>query len=531
MQSHDIPWGPTFAEYSKRPFNPERTELSSKDAKKFFTRYGVLPLGSLESLLYEADPRRDFASFKVPKLSDILKIVQAYMDVTSDKVFHNYYGFLCFRHLLHSTCLAVLKETGLLVQMHDTLRRFKSWESMASAVAYQVLELAGAAAAGGKAELDKLDPIFDSPNCAINTYHGDTNLLMITDILWEDRDSLLTLTLNGLLPGIGVLLMLVGFHMFPQVTSTRSLDFLYLQDLASRLYLIGSLRDRQICMLLCGTGMERGLEWKYGEQRFVSADDSHKVANAYLRLFEVYSDHRESLPIIPVAFMHYIYNFVQQVVAQNPSVPIYELIEVAHTSLKFLWLFFEVLENLKVNLHLPTRAYATFCFFSLGFIQKRLQSPEDQYMLVEVLSGAEFVALAGRVLLLVTAEANDCEFMDGLDMLIAILGQLDSTVSRSVGTAPSLFAGSGVEHAKVAHQIKLSEALQPSRSRSNSGLKGLLNKMIRTWSQFDGSLGDNIAGNPYQGCAYPRCFEPYDSEIKLRKLPTRALGNENVRRT
>ncbi|KAG9087358.1 hypothetical protein FS749_002968, partial [Ceratobasidium sp. UAMH 11750] len=354
-------WGPVFNKYSTRGFHPRIIDISDEDIENFHKICkGIPPPAILESNLCRSDPRA--SDYRVMRVDSIMDAMGGYMmTVNCRKLFKHYYGFLCFRHLLHTICLVSLNETQTPATLLKSLNQGASWNDLCKLVAFEALNK-GEKAAGDAASFQQFCGFFAGSRF-LGDLHPGVFAAAILIPLWEDRDSFLTLCLRGLLPGCSLLLLIV-LKLLPLHPDKELVyrNTFFLQHLVLRLYLVGSHRDRQILQHIYMATQQMLVSVFEPNTLFVSPEDSRTVSQAYSGLLFVWQQDGSSTKNIPVKFMDALSGDVLSLSTFNPLATTEELIDVIHTSLKFLWLLLEHRGRVPVVEHAWARRYGTGMF-------------------------------------------------------------------------------------------------------------------------------------------------------------------------
>ncbi|KAG8695845.1 hypothetical protein FRC08_007526 [Ceratobasidium sp. 394] len=366
MSSRVNIWGPEFSEYSQSECDPRPSEVVSKtEVANFYNIYGVTPLATLERLLLRCDPRTDTLdiSSSTP-LNMLIDIIRRYLAVSKQKIFKNYYGFLLVYHLVYVTCLAILKETNTLDRLLESLDPDMSWSDVSRNIAFAAQDRV-AEASQNAASLGEFYGKFTQRGLfAPYNSAPATDTVWLARVIWEDRDSFLTLCLRGHLPGCALLLLLALEFLPPNLGQAKN-GLLYLQDLGFRLYLVGSRRDQQNLQRVCVGAVDKNVGWPNTRNIFTSAEDSQTLARAYSGLLRVWRRDKSSTKLVPIRLMSFLSGFVLHMSELNRLATPQEHIDVMSTSFQFLWLVFEQRGRIPVADHSEMRHFATLVFFGL----------------------------------------------------------------------------------------------------------------------------------------------------------------------
>ncbi|KAG9091546.1 hypothetical protein FS749_016460 [Ceratobasidium sp. UAMH 11750] len=447
-------WGPELGQYSHN-FDPHLLpDMPNREIANFYNEHKVLPLTSIHNSLCRSDPRIDELGFTRMKLGHVLEGLRKYMVVSrSTNVFKNYYGFLCVRNLVHINCLTILRETNTLGRVIGSLRPNASWNDMSQALAFVALDRA-TGATRDVTSLENFSGMFTRPGFAFDHTTGEANMSMLARMLWEGRDSFLTLCSLGLLPGCALLLLAV-LKLLP-TGSKEGKDVLYLQDLGFRLYLVGSRRDQQVLPPVCLFVDEKNIAWPTNTIQFLNPEDSRTIARAYSGLFLLWQQDKSSARSVSIGLMGHLAGFVLHMFGGNPSATPQELMHVASVSLQLLWMLLEPRGRLPVTEHPQVREYANLSFVTLKFIlDHHLSTQDEQYSFAKMIADNEIVSLAGRVLLLTIDEGNEFQNTECFDLVLETLIESKGAFTLATSIAPELFYDSSIEwHKVMAHLVQ-----------------------------------------------------------------------------
>ncbi|KAG8741405.1 hypothetical protein FRC12_015695 [Ceratobasidium sp. 428] len=301
-------WGPEFDEYSARRFEgPELTDMSQSEIERFLHKYHTLPLQAVESQLCETDPRAGTLDelAGVP-IADSINRLWRYVVQNTDqgRALKYYYGFICLRHMLFTTSSAILRATGTLYPVVQSLHPDASWNDWARNVAFRAIEItAGAMADPGS--FGHFCKLF-TRNPFISDVSGNaTKVDFFITALYESRDRFLTLCLRG------------------------------------------------------------GVDWSDENKQFKSLDDTQTIATTYYALFAV-SQNQVDISTIPIHFMGHLAGFVLHTAAWTPEVTTEQVIKIARIAVQFFWLLLERRGRLSITDHSKVRFYAANLFGFFG---------------------------------------------------------------------------------------------------------------------------------------------------------------------
>ncbi|KAG9077926.1 hypothetical protein FS749_010147 [Ceratobasidium sp. UAMH 11750] len=335
-----------------------------------------------------------------------------------------------------------------------------------------------------------------------------TDTVWLARVIWEDRESFFALCLRGHLPGCALLLVVV-LEFLPE-SSEQEDGMLYLQDLASRLYLVGSRRDQQILEHVCLSAINKKLWWSNSRSCFASAEDSRTLAQAYSGLLCVWQQDKSSTKPVPIRLMTFLTAFVLQMSGLNPLATPPVQIDVVSASFSFLWLYFEQRGQIPVNDHSEVRQLAMAVFSGLKFIVDTcISTRAERRRLGKMLTDAEVIGLAGRVVLLLADEGIKLQSAKSIDQDLEELSDLKFIIDATISVAADLFRDMRVEWvAVVNHLASLAGSGTLNRRDKDSASTRCWLGMCDTWIQFGNSLGNGNGDDAPHSCAYPRCWRP-----------------------
>ncbi|KAG8795403.1 hypothetical protein FRC12_014887 [Ceratobasidium sp. 428] len=348
-------WGPTFEEYHTQTFEPHPSKLVDAEIADFSREHaGLLPLSYIETSLAYFDPRTsDFGLTAQLSFNDIIAMLRKYLNQSKHKIFEHYYGFLCTRHLLHITCLSVLRETNIQDKILDSLPGNASWSQFSQYIVFAALDEASEALANDELLEDFVE--FVAGCCG--TGFGTEDVLFIVAELWRDRDSLLRLCMDGMLPGCSLLLLTSMEALPTEVNESTYKSHMHLQGLSFRLFLVGSHRDRQLLQPVCTFTPENDIDWPDDFEGYVDSADSQIITEAYSGLVAVWQETFDT-EILPIDLAIRLDRFILKTAAHNTEMRSHNLILILHTSLRLLWLIFEHRGRIPVDDHINIRDYA-----------------------------------------------------------------------------------------------------------------------------------------------------------------------------
>ncbi|QRV95178.1 MYND Zn-finger protein [Ceratobasidium sp. AG-Ba] len=515
MADQDFLWGPRFDEYSQRKFDPfafSTARATYEESMSWLKTYGILPLNAMIATLQDSDPRVD--RDKLVQERDLqvdYQTIYKYAEQQKHRIFERYYGFVAFRRLLHSISLAILEETDSMGKFIFALPSHASWGEMSQLAAFMALEIVAQEPHKGS-DTQARNHILSLPILEMTPDMPNESSLQILISLWTSRARLITLCLRGYFPGCAILLRLLYFRLAPEVSHDTAAS-LFLQDIASRLYLVGSHRDRQILAPICMLPVEKDIHWPTGATRFANAEDSAIIVNAYSGLLLVWRQDSSRIESLSVEFMCHLIEFTLHVTVHNPASKLPEALDAISWGLRTMWLLFEHYGRIPLRAHSDTRRLAIYCFGVLKLIEKQFVKKQgDRQLFAQMLAANEFLGLITRVILLVTDEGNEFKDTGGQHYLAEKLEELEDTVNLSVIAAPEVFVDSSIEWFKVLRHLWAWVEMWTD-NKEEQDLMGEC--ALQPWGHYGKSINQIFETRP-QGCANPRCFEQLTHEGSLR---------------
>ncbi|KAG8699184.1 hypothetical protein FRC08_005455 [Ceratobasidium sp. 394] len=388
------------------------------------------------------------------------------------------------------------------------------WEEMAHELAAEAMERAGRVTTDMKL-LERLYLVI----WGSKRFSGKPDIVLLTRALWEDRESFLTLCMRGLLPGCALLV----FACCQLIREDRSeeeyrQESLYLQDLALRVYLVGSYRDRQVAQIVCLQVLERDTGWFNESGSYPSIEDTRTVSKAYSDLLLAWQQDTPSFKTVEVNLLSSLARFVQVIMATSPLLGTEEPIQVSRTSLQLLWLLFETHRRMAVDEHSQIRQFATVAFDFVQVIHQGHYTKDQRHSFAKMLADIEIISLCGRILLLVLDEGHEFENTEVLAEICEQIASLKDVIGEAMSIAPELLLHeSKIDFTKVMAQAGW--ALHTGRVNfteltSNSGIANYVVDMMGSWAVFMDPLDEGH--HVPKDCAYPRCHQMGTRETMLR---------------
>ncbi|KAG8703092.1 hypothetical protein FRC08_003080 [Ceratobasidium sp. 394] len=310
------------------------------------------------------------------------------------------------------------------------------------------------------------------------------------------------------------LLLMTVLNLFPSPSEKRfHPGWSLLRDLCFRQYLVGSNRDRQILQLVSTSIIEKAIKWGEAE-RYVDAEDSHTIAQAYSALLYVSQRDTSSARILPADFMCYLTTFAMQELGPDRLVSSHDLGNIMYTSFQFQWMLFDHRGQISVEDQANIQQYALYVFLFFTATQEDFATDDEkQYIFARILGDVEIMSLIARVLLIVTYDGVEVQDNDRWEAVRGGMFQMAATVKRAVRLTPERFIGAKEEWAKVHDHLEWLLELRRSSGDSTPTAIECVYKAYRRWNGFGVALDDED-GLP-RGCAYPRCFRAISNRTLL----------------
>ncbi|KAG8725207.1 hypothetical protein FRC09_006041 [Ceratobasidium sp. 395] len=202
-------WGPPFSQYSQYSFKPREHRVLREDAARSLKLYKIPPLSLIESTLYISSCGTDgpgTADDRQRTVATILGYMVATAKNEHESVLEYYYGFLCLRRLLHLTCRYVLKETDSSDHEGGFLQQGANENDVFQATAFAALDKAAEASAS-ESRFERFCNIFTHSDFLLDRTAREWFTTIPFRGLWGERDRVLSLCVQGLLPGFSLLLL------------------------------------------------------------------------------------------------------------------------------------------------------------------------------------------------------------------------------------------------------------------------------------------------------------------------------------
>ncbi|KAG9126153.1 hypothetical protein FRC07_004672 [Ceratobasidium sp. 392] len=159
--------------------------------------------------------------------------------------------------------------------------------------------------------------------------------------------------------------------------------------------------------------------------------------------------------------------------------------------------------------------YACLGFSNLSVILESFAlTQNEQCQLAQRIADDDILSLAGRVLLLATAEGTRFQNTQSLDSTLEQFNELKDVFAMAISAVPELFHDWSIEWNKVMAHIGWPVEMGMVEKE---GKGGEATKYVSSTSQaWTRSLGLLRGRERPRGCAYPRCFGLTTSEATLK---------------
>ncbi|QRV95166.1 MYND Zn-finger protein [Ceratobasidium sp. AG-Ba] len=309
---------------------------------------------------------------------------------------------------------------------------------------------------------------------------------------------------------------------------------LYMQEVAFRVYMSGSNQDRKILQSMFIVGFMYGIKWANGgpgefkqcsdsccntgslvkHNRFspvtsgfggyYGSIDSALVADTWDEMLAGWEKEGFDTSKVPIVLLGQIAEYVHQMAMSDPRIRLDDLVKTIFTSLSLLWRIFDNRGRIPVVDHAHVRYYAARVFEILDYTQtKYISTHKEQHMLAAMLEHADFVALSGRVLLLMLEEGHQYENDHMFNDMISGIAKLGKMIKLLVADGHNHFLDSKFEWTKVLDHVKKSSVRAGSIMDHNDSQSVFLWTMFGAWGEWSGIL--EAEGYPHYPCTNPRC--------------------------
>ncbi|KAG8720847.1 hypothetical protein FRC08_017888, partial [Ceratobasidium sp. 394] len=428
-------------------------------------------------------------------------------------IFKHYWGFLCVRYILHTTCLTLLEEVGMLDEILGLLPPSEDWNEFSDSIAEAASGLTADTVT--TAALPRiLNQIFSETSFSKFQGRVETDAGFLIRQLWMDRESFFALCSDGLLPGCA-LLFLAAWKWFPTERRRRfRTDCLLLQDLCYRLYLVGSNEELQVLHRVCLYIIDKNIEWDRFEERFVSSEDSRELGQAYGELLSKARKNESIVQVLSVEITGLVGKFVLEMVGVDETATLQDKLIVHHQNFEFLWLFLEHRHRIPLVDGDRIKLYASTIFMVTANCQVHLvKTRDDQIDFARMLAASDIVSLTARILLTVMDQDYVFQGMDEWVILLGSIVRFGESLDKSISHAPERFYESRIEWAKFLDQLGLEVRLGVIEFDGKEEFLSLLVMNMTSWAKSRGFLG--VDNQPPQSCGYSRCVQPLRQERAL----------------
>ncbi|QRV80464.1 hypothetical protein RhiJN_08479 [Ceratobasidium sp. AG-Ba] len=478
MGARDSIWGPKLNEYSRPGFTSDDYHPSHPPIDDFQQIYGVPALLSVEVMMLTSHPdfkNPDFEPLGV--LRNMIVVFEDYLEMYKTKIFKYYYGFIFIRFFVHAACEIVLKKTDNLNNLlRSTLIHIEDWHQCSRIMAHAALDVAARdVPTSGSSNGDLYtDSVVD---LTPEEYLMDLDASSILRVIWEDRDSFLTLCARGSLPGVAVFL----------IVAFKTMQFTGNDD--CRVYLVGSHRDRQILQavtyLVSPSGIILlGME----EQDCVSAKDAAALSRAYSGLITLWQQQPLSTAPIPVKQIGTLGMIIASMLARKP-VSDWVLVEAAAALLRSLWLLLEHRVQISPDDRERVRGYAAAFLKYIVDARRRVSTKEGLRNIAQTITNCEIVSLVGRIVLMATQEGCKAEDLSMMEDLANYFRALKKTIGGSITALPEIFIDSTNEWLKVLKHLNSLEDLGLVDSEGTRQNVFHSSGIISAWEEYRTSFG------------------------------------------
>ncbi|KAG8770899.1 hypothetical protein FRC12_003980 [Ceratobasidium sp. 428] len=443
-------------------------------------------------------------------------MVYGVYDGNNHAVTKQYYGFLSIRFLVHLVCCIILEKAAKL-HLKTYAELGMSWSDTSIAVADAALNEAAKALTSPTLWRQFLNRFHHPDFVGSNNDIPRVSVPLSIQALWDDRGSILIFYMRGELPGLALLLLVLS-----EIISAKSSNheretdpYSQLQDLAFRLYLVGSPHEQQILERICIATIKKSPGVNMNSNRFFSAEDSSTMSRAYSNLVIALQQNNQRARTLPIDLIFHLIILIYNLAMSNSSTTDKERLSTVRASFRLLWLLFESRAGqIPPDDHPKVRccAGATFSYFRVSVKDSAKESRPE---LARILADFEVIGLAGRISLLLTSEGtaycND-EWNSSAQWTEEI-GKFQKVFSPFALDYPDLFYESKLEWAKVVDHFEFTWINKPAKM--NLGMKDLSIQLLRismAWGEYDDGLA--LDEDEFDYCAYPRCYADYDDSIE-----------------
>ncbi|KAG8716320.1 hypothetical protein FRC09_015885 [Ceratobasidium sp. 395] len=501
-------WGP-FVDPHVFTFEPKLSDAIAMDMDEKIWETNLDKTMSLKTvmshLLYDGltQPLLRFPDM----IMNLQKHIMVYgiYDGNNHAVTRHYYGFLSIRFLVHLVCCIILEKTAKL-DLKKYAELEMSWSDTSIGVADAALDEAARALTSPILWRQFLDRFHRPDFVGFNNDIPRVSVPLSIQALWDDRGSILIFYTRGMLPGLALLLLVLSEIMSAKSSNhERETDpYSQLQDLAFRLYLVGSPREQQILERICIATIRKSPGVNMNSNRFFSAEDSSTMSRAYSNLVIALQRDNQRARTLPIDLIFHLIMLIYNLTMSNSLTTDKERLSTVRASFRLLWLLFESRAG-----RIPSDDHPKDC------------AKESRPELARILADFEVIGLAGRISLLLTSEGStiqvnrfDCnDEWNSSAQWIEEIGKFQKVFSPFALDYPDLFYESKLEWAKVVDHFEFAWINKPAKM--NLGMKDLSIQLLRismAWGEYDDGLA--LDEDEFDSCAYPRCYADYDDSIE-----------------
>ncbi|QRV95195.1 MYND Zn-finger protein [Ceratobasidium sp. AG-Ba] len=504
-------WGPKIDPYTFN-FDPRMADIQAEaHDTHLYRKYDLLAIREIMSHMlgagFDTGDRHDRTLRFNSLASNFYQYITALGFESKGLGFtHTFYGFLSIRHLLHITCIVILKEMNNFETVTKDFNVEMTWNEMSERIAHGAIDESIKALATASLWKQFCLMFSKGPKFAgTGDDRGALSAVVVNESLWLDRGSTFALYERGMLPGCPILLLVISQMILDDlIPETRETAFLYLQDLVLRLYLIATPKERSILQAVFMITIQQNAFWELYYNRFFSGQDCNALRQAYSSLYATWKQDNSSSSAVPIELMSQMSVLVHGTVVLDLASSDEERIDVFQTSFRLLWLVLEHRKQIPQGDFSKVRDFGVTVFSALRyerFIPQGLG-------LARLLLDADFMAISGRIALLALNQDGKLPDADkSLDLLVKETEEFQDIFNGAILAVPELLTRSEIEWSKICNQITNWVALQDGRQiRTNATLARRVDNMRLAWSGYQSIYAPK---NRPQKCAYPRCALGY----------------------
>ncbi|KAG8699763.1 hypothetical protein FRC12_010041 [Ceratobasidium sp. 428] len=513
-------WGP-FVDPHVFTFEPKLSDAIAMDMPEKIWEDNLDKTMSLKTvmshLLYDGltQPLLRFSDM-VMNLQKHIMVYGVY-DGNNHAVTRQYYGFLSIRFLVHLVCCTILEKTAKL-DLKKYAELEMSWSDTSIGIADAALDEAARALTSPILWRQFLDRFHHPDFVGFNNDVPRVSVPLSIQALWDDRGSILIFYMRGELPGLALLLLVLSeiISAKPSNHERGTGPYSQLQDLAFRLYLVGSPREQQILERICMAIIKKSPAVNMNSNRFFSADDTSTMSRVYSNLVIALEQDNRRSGTLPIDLVFHLIMLIYDLTISNSSTTDKERLSTIRASFRLLWLLFESRAGrIPSNDHPKVRccAAATFSYFRVSVEDSAKESRPE---LARTLADFEVIGLAGRISLLLTSEGTTYfnDEWNSSAQWIKEIGKFQKVFSPFALDYPDLFYESKLEWAKIVDHFEFTWIIKPAKM--DLGMKDVsmqwfdiqLLDISMTWGEYEDGLA--LDEDEFDSCAYPRCYVDYD---------------------